>query len=245
MPDKIVLHGMGSPNVVKCVIMLEECELDYTLRHVAVITGEQFTPEFQALNPLGKVPVLEDSRLGQPIAESGAILMWLAEREGRFLPTVQPARADVIWWLMVQMANVGPMLGQLTHFNIAPPDTAPYAKARYRAIAGKLFRALDDRLSTREWLAGGEYSIADMATEPWAYYLEQNAFDPAEYPHLVRWREAIGARPAARRARARIDAELTEPSTLSRKSASPEQLDRFFSRTEEVPPTDFSAVQRM
>ena len=95
MTDKLILHGMGSPNVTKCVIMLEECGLDYALRHVAVFAQEQFRPEFLALNPLGKVPVLEDPRLGAPIAESGAILHYLAEREGRFLPTEQPARAGL------------------------------------------------------------------------------------------------------------------------------------------------------
>src|SRR5688572_851415 len=109
MPEKLILHGMSSPNVTKVVYMLEECALDYELRHVAVFKQEQFAPEFLAMNPLAKVPVLEDPRLGQPIAESGAILFWLAEREGRFFPRTHPARAEVMQWLMVQMANIGPM----------------------------------------------------------------------------------------------------------------------------------------
>src|SRR5258705_11539668 len=100
MSDKLVLHGMGSPNVAKVVFMLEECGLDYELRHIAVFGQEQFSPAFLKLNPLGKVPVLEDPRLGIPLAESGAILHYLAEREGRFLPTSQPARAEVMQWLM-------------------------------------------------------------------------------------------------------------------------------------------------
>src|SRR5579864_8002384 len=105
MSEELILHGTMSSNVTKVVYMLEECGLDYTTRHIAVFKQEQFTPEFQALNPLSKVPVLEDSRLGRPLAESGAILFWLGEREGKFLPTEQPARAEVMQWLMYQMAN--------------------------------------------------------------------------------------------------------------------------------------------
>ena len=241
----ITLHGMGSPNVIKVILMLEECALDYTLNHVGVFTGEQFGPDFLGLNPLGKVPVLEDPRLGQPIAESGAILFWLAEREGRFLPTSQPERADVMWWLMVQMANVGPMLGQLNHFNIVPQGSQPYARARYAAIAEKLYRVLDDRLSTREWIAGGDYSIAVMATHPWAYYLERHGFDAAAHPHLVEWRTRIAARPAVQRALARADKAFTPHAEPQRKAATDEDLDRFFGRTETVPATDYSTVRNM
>lgn len=246
----IILHGMQSPNVVKVILMLEECGLDYELRHTAVFAQAQFSPEFLALNPLGKVPVLEDPRLGQdgqrgPLFESGAILLWLAEREGRFLPTQQPQRAEVIQWLMVQMANVGPMLGQVNHFDIAPPDTAPYARARYRAVAQKLYRLLDDRLRTRDWLAGGAYSVADMATQPWAHYVERHGFDPADYPALVAWRTRIDERPASRRARARVAEAFDEPANRTRRAASAQDLDRFFGRTEAVPATDFSAVTKM
>lgn len=245
MADKLILHGMQSPNVIKVILMLEECGLDYELRHTAVFNQAQFEPEFLKLNPLGKVPVLEDPRLGIPLAESGAILFWLAEREGRFLPTQQPARAEVMQWLMVQMANYGPMLGQFTHFNIAPPDTAPYARQRYGAIAEKLNRLLDDRLSSREWLAGGEYSIADMATQPWAWYVERHGFDPAAYPALVEWRTRIAARPAVQRAQARATEAFEDVANRTRKAASDEDLDKFFGRTESVPATDYSAVKLM
>lgn len=245
MSGKLVLHGMQSPNVIKVILMLEECGLDYELKHTAVFNQAQFTPEFQKLNPLGKVPVLEDPKLGQPIAESGAILFWLAEREGKFLPTAQPARAEVMQWLMVQMANYGPMLGQFTHFNIAPPDAAPYAKSRYGAIAEKLNRVLDERLQTREWIAGGDYSIADMATQPWAYYVERHGFDPAQYPALVEWRERIAARPAVQRALARAQEAFDDVATRTRKAASEEDLDKFFGRTDKVPVTDYSAVKQM
>src|ERR1700741_1251212 len=130
MIETLILHGMQSPNVIKVILMLEECGLDYELRHTAVFNQAQFTPEFQKLNPLSKVPVREAPRLAQPIAESGAILFWLAEREGKFLPTAQPARAEVMQWLMVQMANIGPMLGQFTHFSLLPAQAEPYARGR-------------------------------------------------------------------------------------------------------------------
>jgi GST-like protein len=243
--EKLVLHGMQSPNVIKVILMLEECGLDYELRHTAVFNQEQFTPEFLKLNPLGKVPVLEDPRLGIPLAESGAILFWLAEREGKFLPTSQPARAEVMQWLMVQMANYGPMLGQFTHFNIAPPDAAPYAKARYGAIAERLNHVLDERLQGRDWIAGGEYSIADMATQPWAYYVERHGFDPADFPALVEWRERIAARPAVQRAQERAYEAFEVVATRTRKAASEQDLDKFFGRTGTVPVTDYSAVKLM
>lgn len=245
MSDKLVLHGMSSPNVIKVVLMLEECGLDYELRHTAVFNQAQFSPDFLKLNPLGKVPVLEDPKLGIPLAESGAILFWLAEREGKFLPTNQPARAEVMQWLMVQMANYGPMLGQFTHFNLVPQGSQPYAHARYGAIAEKLNRLLDDRLQGRTWIAGGDYSIADMATQPWAYYVERHGFDPAAYPALVEWRERIAARPAVQRALARADEAFTDVANRTRKAASAEDLDKFFGRTETVPVTDYSAVKML
>lgn len=246
MADKLILHGMSSPNVTKVVLMLEECGLDYELRHVAVFKQQQFTPEFLALNPLGKVPVLEDPRLGQPLAESGAILLYLGEREGKFLPTQQPARAEVMQWVMVQMANIGPMFGQLNHFRLVlAPGSEPYAEGRYAAQAERLYRLLDDRLAMRDWLAGGAYSIADMATWPWANYLEGHGFDPQAHPHLVAWRERIGARPAVRRALARAHADFTEEAERTRKAATAEDLDKFFNRTASVPAADFSNVVKM
>ncbi|MBU6269285.1 MAG: glutathione S-transferase N-terminal domain-containing protein [Sphingomonadales bacterium] len=245
MTETLILSGMNSPNVIKPILMLEECGLDYQLRHVAVFAGDQFDPAFVAKSPLAKVPVLEDPRLGVPLAESGAILLWLAEREGRFLPAQQPARALVQQWLMIQMANIGPMLGQYTHFTIVPEGTADYARARYRAIAEKLYRALETRLAQSPYLAGVDYSIADMATQPWAYYLERHGFPADEYPALVAWREAIAQRPATIRALARADEAFTDAANRTRKAASDADLDRFFSRTEQVPAASFSVVRDM
>lgn len=243
--EALILHGMNSPNVTKIVLMLEECGLDYELRHLAVFKQEQFSPAFLAMNPIGKVPVLEDSRLDKPLAESGAILFWLAEREDRFLPTDPGKRAEVMQWLMVQMANYGPMLGQLNHFSmVLKPGTEPYAEGRYRALAERLYRLLDERLRNREWIAGGEYSIADMAMQPWAYYLELHGFDPQAHPALVEWRTRIAARPAVQAAQARIARDFNPEAERTRKAATEEDLDRFFGRTGDVPQADFSMVKQ-
>ena len=238
----LILYGMQSPNVRKVVILLEELELPYELRHVAVFKGEQFTPEFLAMNPLAKVPVLVDPRLGRPLAESGAILFWLAERGGRFLPAEGPDRYEAMQWLMVQMALIGPMLGQLNHFQMLSQGN-DYARGRYAAQAERLYRLLDDRLAAREWIAGDGYSIADIAIWPWATYLEQHGFDPAAHPALLRWRGAIEARPAIARAAARIQA-IAPLATETRRAATREDLDRFFGRTAAMPAADYSAVVR-
>ncbi|MCB2064390.1 MAG: glutathione S-transferase family protein [Novosphingobium sp.] len=242
--ERLVLHGMSSPNVTKVVLMLEECGLDYELRHVAVFNQEQFTPEFLALNPLAKVPVLEDPLLpGQPLAESGAILFWLAEREGKFLPSAAGPRAETMQWVMHQMANYGPMLGQLNHFTMAlQAGSEPYATARYRAQAERLYRLLDDRLASREWLAGGAYSIADMAMHPWAFYLEQHQFDPADHPAMVAWRTRIAERPAVQRAQARIAEAFHAKIGASMEKASREDYERFYGIDEGMPPAKLARV---
>src|SRR5262249_53711216 len=155
-----------------------------------VMKGTQFTPEFLAMNPLGKVPVLVDPALSQPLYESGAILIYLAERHGKFLSKDGAARYEVLQWLMVQMANIGPMFGQLTHFRFALGTGAqPYAEARYAEQSRRLYQLLEDRLRSLEWIAGGAYSIADIATYHWSTYLEKHGFDAKNYPSLVRWRD--------------------------------------------------------
>ena len=242
--EALVLFGMNSPNVRKVAIMVEELELPYTLRHVAVFKGEQFTPEFLALNPLGKVPVLIDPALGRPLAESGAILFWLAERNGAFLPAEGPERYEVMQWVMVQMASIGPMLGQLTHFKILPKGSELYAYGRYFAQAERLYRLIDARLAEHEWIAGGTYSIADIATYPWMTYLERHGFDPARHPALLRWRNTIAARESVGRADKRMGEAFTDLSTQSRRAATPEDLDRFFGRAKDMPSVDFTAATR-
>ena len=242
----LILYGGVSPNVRKVGIMLEELGLAYELRHVAVFAGEQFAPEFLAMNPFGKVPVLMDPALGRPLFESGAILFYLAERHGKFFPADGAARYEVMQWLMAQMATVGPMLGQLTHFRIVlRSGTEPYAEARYTAQSERIYRLLDDRLGAHAWIAGDAYSIADIATYPWALYLKAHGFDADKFPALKRWCDTIGARPAVARCNARFDAAFTEASDRSRRAATPEDLDRFFGRTAAVPAADFSAVKKL
>ncbi len=242
----IELYGMQSPNVRKVGILLEELALDYRLRHVAVFSGEQFEPAFRALNPLCKVPVLvdHDRGQGQPLFESGAILFYLAETYGGFLPAEGMARHEVMSWLMVQMASIGPMFGQHNHFQLIRSQADPYAATRYRNQSKRLYRVLDDRLAEREWLAGDAYSIADVATYPWALYLEQHGFEAAEHPNLMRWRAAIADRPAVARSWSRFDEAFTAPSTESRRTATADQLDRFFGREPDSPEADFSWITR-
>ena len=249
MSERLILHGMSSPNVVKVVLMLEECGLEYDLRHVGVFNQEQFAPEFLALNPLAKVPVLEDPLLpGQPLSESGAILIWLAEREDRFLPAAAGPRAETIQWVMHQMANYGPMLGQLNHFTMAlAPGSQPYAEARYRAQAERLYRLLDDRLAFqerhgREWLAGGAYSIADMAMHPWAFYLEKHGFDPQAHPALVAWRTRIAERPAVARAQERIAQDFHARVGESMARATRQDYERFYGITGAVPKVPLARI---
>lgn len=199
----ITLYTWGTPNGRKISIALEELGLDYTVRAVDITRGEQLAPDFLALNPNHKIPVIvdDDGPDGAPITliESGAILIYLAEKTGRLLPTEPRARIEVIQWLMVQMGSVGPMLGQAHHFRRFAPEVIPYAVERYSKEAARLYGVLDTRLSGRDWLAGSDYSIADIATWPWIARHEWQGIDLAAYPAVKRWFDAIAARPAVQR----------------------------------------------
>lgn len=229
MPARFELHGMTSPNVRKIALMLEELEAPYDLRQVKVFAGEQFTPAFRALNPLSKVPVLVDRETGQALFESGAILVYLAEAFGRFLPAAGPGRYETLKWLFVQTSNVGPMLGQYNHFRVAGDGIGSYAYERYRKLSARLYALLDERLATCRHLAGDDYSIADIATYHWAGYVDIHRMDWADYPHLARWRAEIGARPAAlREVETNRRLAYAEPDSLA--AASPADIDRFWWR---------------
>ena len=243
----IELYGMQSPNVKKVGIMLEEQGLEYRLRHVAVFRGDQFEPDFVRMNPLRKVPVLVDNDRGEdrPVFESGAILFYLAETYGGFLPEQGMDRYEVMQWMVAQMANVGPMFGQVNHFQIVGDQVDPYSLARYRSQSGRLYRILDERLADREWIAGNDYSVADIAIQPWAHYLERHGFPPEEYPALVSWRTRIDERPAVQRMEQRFDEAFSTEADQTRRTASKENLDRFFGREPDNPDADFSAVTKM
>lgn len=242
----LVLYGGLSPNVRKVGIMLEELGLPYELRYVGVMVGAQFAPEFLALNPWGKVPVLVDPALGRPLFESGAILLYLAERQQRLLPSDGPARYEVMQWLIAQTATVGPMLGQLTHFRIVQRSgTHPYAEGRYAAQAEHIYRLVNERLSTHQWVAADRYSIADIAIYPWMLYLRAHGFAAEQYPALMRWCDTISARPAIARCNERFAAAFAAPTEQSRRSATSEDLDRFFGRTAAVPAADFSLIKQL
>ena len=167
----IELYGMGSPNVVKIYIALEELGLAYNVHPVDVFAGKQFDADFLRLNPMAKVPVIVDSDGpgGKPISifESGAILLYLAEKTGKLLPTEIAAKYAAIEWMMVQMTTVGPMFGQFVHFMRFAPPGNDYSKSRYLTQAHRVTEAIDQRLATHPWLGGAEYSVADIATYPW------------------------------------------------------------------------------
>ena len=199
----IDLYTWSTSNGRKASIMLEELGADYTLHPIHIGKGDQFTPEYLAINPNGKIPAIVDSDGpgGAPIAvfESGAILIYLAEKYGQFLPTEPVARVEVIQWLMFQMGGIGPIFGQVHHFLRAAKEKVPYGIERYGTEARRLYGVLDRRLDGREHLAGEGYSIADIATWPWVLRHEWQQIDLADYPNVKRWFDAVGSRPAVQR----------------------------------------------
>lgn len=199
----ITLYTWSTPNGRKISIALEELGLAYEVRPVDITRDEQFAPEFLALNPNNRIPVIVDSDGpdGMPITviESGAILLYLAEKTGRLIPPDARGRSEAIQWLMFQMGSIGPMLGQAHHFRRYAPEPVPYAIERYTKEAARLYGVLNTRLTGREWLAGGQYTIADIATYPWLASHEWQGIDLGAYPEVKRWFDAVGARPAVAR----------------------------------------------
>jgi GSH-dependent disulfide-bond oxidoreductase len=198
----IDLYTWTTPNGRKVSIMLEECGLPYATHAIHIGKDEQFTPEFIAINPNSKIPAIVDSEgdNGKPLSifESGAILIYLAEKTGKFLAKNGRARSDALQWLMFQMGGVGPIFGQVHHFLRAAKEPVPYAIERYGKEKDRLYQVLDNHLKEHQYLAG-DYSIADMATYPWVARYEWHKTDLAAVPHVKRWFDAISVRPAVQR----------------------------------------------
>ena len=230
----IDLYAMGSPNVVKIYIALEEMGLPYTVHPVDVFGEEQFKPEFLKLNPNAKVPVITDhdgpSGKSYTLFESGAILLYLAEKTGQFLPKDPVARFDAIQWMMVQMTLIGPMFGQYVHFMRFAPKGNDYALDRYRTQVRRVLATLEQRLGVVPFLGGQSYSIADIATFPWARGVGTFLGKPAEaeYPKLMAWVATINSRPAVTRALAAVDGVRAKTTAFDR--AGEGAKDRLFGR---------------
>ncbi|HEX4409073.1 MAG TPA: glutathione S-transferase N-terminal domain-containing protein [Xanthobacteraceae bacterium] len=217
----IDLHYWTTPNGHKVTIFLEEAALPYRIVPVNISKGDQFKPEFLAISPNNRIPAIVDRNPeddGPPISvfESGAILLYLAEKTGQFLPNGIRDRVEVMEWLFWQMAGLGPMAGQNHHFSQYAPEKIPYAIERYVKETNRLYGVLDRRLADREFIAG-LYSIADMAAYPWVVPYERQGQKLEEFPHLKRWFHAIADRPAVIRAYAKAKEINTAP-TVSEES---------------------------
>lgn len=203
MAQPIDLYYWPTPNGHKITIFLEEVNLPYNVMPVDIAAGDQFDPGFLKISPNNKMPAIVDPEGpdGAPISlfESGAILIYLAEKTGRFLPQTPRERYAVLQWLMFQMGHVGPMLGQAHHFRQYAPETIPYAIKRYTDEAARLYGVIDRRLAEASFVAGDEYTIADVAIFPWLRSHENQGQSLADYPNLKRWYEGLESRPAVRR----------------------------------------------
>ena len=212
----IQVFSWPTPNGHKVHIMLEECGLPYEAIPVNIGTGDQFKPDFLKISPNNKIPALLDPNGpdGKPISlfESGAILLYLAAKTGKFLPATDRAKFEVMQWLMFQMGGVGPMLGQAHHFRIYAPEKVEYAINRYTNEAKRLYGVMDKQVSLHGYIAGPDYSIADMAIFPWLRSWQNQGIDWADYPRLKVWFDTIAERPAVQRG-VQVLADLRKPIT--------------------------------
>lgn len=191
------LYTLGTPNGQKISIALEELGLPYTVHKIDISKGDQFKPEYLKINPNSKIPALVDG--GHVLFESVAILIYLAEKTGKLLPKDPIGRYQTLAWTIFQTAGVGPMFGQYGHFSVYAKEKIPYAIERYQKEAKRLMGVMDKQLSSNSYLAGGEYTIADIATWPWIHGYQvfyKSVIDEAEFPNLVRWYREIEKRPA-------------------------------------------------
>jgi GST-like protein len=213
----IDLHYWTTPNGHKITMFLEEAGLPYRLFPVNIGTGDQFKPEFLAIAPNNRIPAIVDPEPeggGAPVSlfESGAILLYLAEKTRKLIPADVRGRAEVLQWLFWQMGGLGPMAGQNHHFTQYAPEKLPYAINRYVNETNRLYGVLNKRLADREFVAGAQYSIADIASYPWIVPYEKQQQKLEDFPNLKRWFEAIRARPATQRAYAKAQEINTAPS---------------------------------
>ena len=218
----IDLHYWTTPNGHKITMFLEEAGLPYKIFPVNISTGAQFQPEFLAIAPNNRIPAIVDHQPaggGKPLSlfESGAILLYLAEKIGKFIPTDLYGRAETLQWLFWQMGGLGPMAGQNHHFSQYAPEKIPYAIDRYVKETNRLYGVLNRRLADREFIVGS-YSIADMASYPWIVPYERQGQDLNNFPHVKRWFETIKARPATEKAYALAKEINTQPSVSTEES---------------------------
>ena len=195
----IDLYTWTTPNGRKASIMLEECGLDYSVHEINIGQGDQLKPEFLKIAPNNKIPAIVDNDNGLTLMESGAILMYLAEKTGQFMPSDAAKRWHTIEWLMWQMGGVGPILGQVHHFTKYNPGKDPYGEERYMSEAIRLYGVLDRRLGESQYLGCDEYTIADIATWPWISRHDWQTIDLNDYANVKRWYVDIAGRPAVRR----------------------------------------------
>jgi GST-like protein len=195
----IDLYTWFTPNGRKVSIMLEETGLPYTAHAVNIGKDEQFDADFLKISPNNKIPAIVDNDNGMTLMESGAILLYLAEKTGMLMPTDEVGRWRAMEWMMFQMASVGPMFGQVHHFVRFNQGKAPYAEERYLKEAKRLYGVLDKRLAENEYIVGNDYSVVDIATWPWVARFNWQTIDLNEYPNVRRWYLAIVARPAVQK----------------------------------------------
>ena len=212
----IDVYSWPTPNGHKIHIMLEECGLAYRAMPVNIGAGDQFKPEFLRISPNNKIPAITDPHGpdGKPISlfESGAILIYLAAKTGKFLPPGDSAKYEVLQWLMFQMGTVGPMLGQTHHFRLYAPEKVEYAINRYSNEAKRIYQVIDQRLSQHKHLGGSDYSIADIATFPWLRSWERQGIVLSDFPYVQAWFDKMAERPAVQRG-VKVMAELRRPIT--------------------------------
>ncbi len=220
----IELHSMPTPNGQKVMIMLEETGLEWRHIDVNIRIGDQFKPEHLKLNPNNKIPAIIDTEGpgGGPytMMESGAILWYLAEKTGKFVPKDARKRYDTLQWLMFQMGHIGPMFGQANHFNSYTKEVIQYARDRYNNESVRLYRVLDNRLRDSQWIGSDEFTVADIATYPWTKGHKDRGIDAAGFPNFMRWYRAMEARPAVQRSN-KLATEIRERMNKAAESHKP------------------------